>query len=367
MHGILLFNNMTLSEMVNIHSFRQRIVVLLLLSLWQAHQSPLKGEPDSLFRSSEVLTMELRTDFRAILNNRTEDAEYQNGEIRYTGSGNKVVAIPVRVSPRGKFRLKPENCSFPPLLLNFRKEDVRNTLFEKQDKLKLVTPCREEKEVIEEYTIYKMYQKVTDLSLKVRLVVINYIDAATDSLILSGHSFFTEDKERAAERLNATLAGKSVTPYDLDHDSFKKLALFQYMIGNKDWYVTSGHNIIIMEPDDKSGKPFAVPYDFDFSGMINAAYTKAKGSPSEPSSARRQYKGLCYTMEELRDAFVFFRNLRPEFSNLIKESELIPKSDKNEMLNYIAYFYSLSRSRFMIREEIINKCETKALYNITGQ
>ncbi|NMC40899.1 MAG: hypothetical protein GYA43_06970, partial [Bacteroidales bacterium] len=178
---------------------------------------------------------------------------------------------------------------------------------------------------------------------------------------------FTEDKDRAAERLNATVTGRFITPFDLDHDNFKKLALFQYMIGNKDWYVTSRHNIIIMQPDDKSAKPFAVPYDFDFSGMINAAYTKVNGSPSEPSPFRRQYKGLCYTMEELRDVFGFFRNLRPEFRNLIKESDLIPKSDKNEMLTYIDYFYSLSGSRSLIREEIINKCETRALYNITGQ
>lgn len=349
--------------MKNILTYKQ-VVVSYLFSFLLSQAASANGLPDSLFLSDDVLYLELRTDFKAILKNRSEDAVYQEGEIRYPGKGNEFIAIPVRVAPRGNFRLKPENCSFPPLLLNFKKEDVKNTLFDKQDKLKLVTPCREEKEVIEEYLIYRMYQEVTPLSLKVRLAVVRYIDAESDSLLFTSHSFFVEDKERAAKRLGASVYEKMVTPFDLDTDNFRKLAFFQYMIGNKDWYVTSRHNIIIMVPDDMTGKPFAVPYDFDFSGMINAAYTKAKGSSTEPPPARRLYKGLCYTSREIEEVFRFFRQLKPKFISMLKGSKLIPRYDKNEITYYISYFYYLSRSKSLIKEEIINKCETKALYNI---
>lgn len=350
--------------MKNLLTYKQAVFVSYLLFFLLSPEASAKGLPDSLFLSDDVLYLEIRTDFKAILKDRSGDAVYQEGEIRYPGKGNGFIAIPVRVAPRGNFRLKPENCSFPPLLLNFKKEDVKNTLFDKQDKLKLVTPCREEKEVIEEYIIYRMYQEVTHLSLKVRLAVVRYIDAESDSLLFTGHSFFIEDKERAAKRLGATVYDKMVTPFDLDHDSFRKLAFFQFMIGNKDWYVSSRHNIIIMMPDNNSEKPFAVPFDFDFSGMINAAYTKAKGSSPEPSPARRLYKGLCYTSGELEEVFKFFRQLKPKFISLVKESKLISRYDKNEITDYISYFYYLSKSKSLIKEEITDKCETKALYNI---
>ena len=39
------------------------------------------------------------------------------------------------------------------------------------------------------------------------------------------------------------------------------------MIGNKDWFVTSRQNIVLVQPDDGAA-PHAVPYDFDMSSFV---------------------------------------------------------------------------------------------------
>ena len=320
------------------------------------------GKPDSLFVSDELLVIDLRTDFSAILKKRVKDAEPVEGELRYYYLRQPAVSLPVKISPRGNFRLQPGNCSFPPLLLDFRKEDVKNTLFEKQNKLKLVTPCQEEKEVIEEYTVYKMYNSVTNLSLKTRLALIRYYDTGTDSVMFVKYSFFIEDKDRAAARLESKVTEEYVTPFDIDYDNFKKLSLFQYMIGNKDWHVTIRKNVLIMQPDDKSEKPFAVPYDFDFSGLVNAGYSQLKGVKPDTPQERRLFKGLCYDYEEFREMYDFFRELKPVFRRLIRKAILVPADEKYEIIRFIDEFYPVLKSKYMIREEFLKNCEKREYY-----
>jgi hypothetical protein len=101
-----------------------------------------------------------------------------------------------------------------------------------------------------EYTIYKMYNQVTDLSMKVRLVKILYFDTSLGKKLFKKYSFFIEDKERVAERNDAFDKDRFLTPFDLNSDNFKKLSFFQYMIGNRDWFITSRKNIDIIQPND---------------------------------------------------------------------------------------------------------------------
>jgi hypothetical protein len=46
--------------------------------------------------------------------------------------------------------------------------------------------------------------------------------------------------------------------------------MFQYMIGNTDWYVNTRHNIDIYQKKD--GALIPVAFDFDFAGVINMPY-----------------------------------------------------------------------------------------------
>ncbi len=141
-------------------------------------------EPDTLFKSDEVIRIELRTDFSAIQKDRLKTPEYHDGELIYYSSTGDTISSDVKVMARGNFRRDPSICNFPPLLVNFKKKEVENTLFENQNKLKLVTPCETEQDVIKEYTVYKLYNEVTDLSMKVRLAKILYFDTSDNRTAL---------------------------------------------------------------------------------------------------------------------------------------------------------------------------------------
>jgi len=346
-------------NMIRHSQFYVAVVVLFYIS-----GATIAQNVDTLFKSDEVINIELRTDFSAIQKDRIDNPQYHGGELLYRDSKGAAVRLSVKVMARGDFRRNPENCSFPPLAINFKKNDVKNTLFDNQDKLKLVTPCQFDRDVIEEYLIYKMYNKVTELSFNVRLVKILYFNTANGKKLFEKYSFFIETDDKVAERNNSFQINKFMTPFNVERESFKKMAIFQFMIGNKDWFVTSRRNIILLQPKDTLLQPIVVPYDFDFSSLVNADYTKPKRVPDYYLEDRRQYKGLCYTMGEFNEAFVFYKNLRPELESIIKKMKAIPLEDRNANLSYIGSFYDIISSRTLFKEKFLDVCETRKDYNL---
>ena len=49
------------------------------------------------------------------------------------------------------------------------------------------------------------------------------------------------------------------------------LGVFQYFIGNTDWWMPRRHNIAVLTVEDST---YAVPFDFDLSGAVDAPYAK---------------------------------------------------------------------------------------------
>lgn len=319
---------------------------------------------DSLFRSEEIIRLELSSDFSAIEKGRTGDPQYYDGELTYFPDGGEPVRFSVKVMARGHFRRNPEVCSFPPLLVNFKGKEVKNTIFDNQDKLKLVTPCQDEEDVIEEYMVYKMYNQVTDMSMKVRLAKILYYDTSAGKKLFEKYSFFVEDKDHVAKRNEAIIRERFLTPFELEKEKYKKMVLFEYMIGNKDWYVTSRKNVVIMQSEDPVIELEAVPYDFDLSGLIDAAYSKPAGVPEYLLADKRVYRGLCYTSDEFKDTFEFYRKLKPVFESVINSQELIPKYNRKQLIRYIDKFYSVINNDQLFKSEILKVCQTMKDYNI---
>jgi hypothetical protein len=312
---------------------------------------------DSLFRSDDLIRMELRSDFTTIGAERTGDAVYHEGELIYYNQGGENVKLTVKLIVRGHYRRDTANCNFPPLFVNFKKGEVANTIFRNQNELKLVTPCQDEKDVVDEFLIYKMYNKVTDLSLKVRLVKMLYYDTSTRTKLFEKYSFFIETKDHAAERNNAFVKDLVVTGRDMDRETFNKMSVFEYMIGNDDWYFTFNHNIIIMVPKDSSRAPYCVPYDFDLSAFVNTQYGQQR-------EGRRVYKGLCFTSGEVKQVFDFYKDLRPEFEAIVNRREEISKSTKKQMINYLGYFYNVLEDPKLIKREFLDACEKSVDYKI---
>jgi len=346
------------------HTVYNLIKKSVLIFFLYPYSGLIADEADTLFRADDVIRMELRSDFSEIQKDRIETPEEHASELIYYNPDGSEVKLPVVVSVRGNFRKNPVNCGFPPLLLNFKKGDVKNSVFEGQDKLKLVTPCQSDEDVIDEYVVYKLYNKVTDLSIRVRLVKILYFDTTTGKELFKKYSFFLEDKDHAAERNGLKEKDFFLTPFALERENFMKLSVFQYLIGNKDWFVTSRHNIIIMMQADSTKPPYAVPYDFDFSGFVNAPYTNPPQGPENLLVDRRVFKGLCYTEEEFRQVFDYYRELRPVFRSIIRDQKLLSYESRRHILSYISQFYTIINTRDLFTNEFLEHCETKEMYNI---
>jgi len=340
-------------------------ISLITMSLLLMTNSLTAVNVDSLFQSDEIIKMELRSNFAAIQKERTKSPAYHDGELIYYTPGGDPVKLNVRIMARGNFRLNPANCNFPPLFVDFKKSEVANTIFRNQKRLKLVTPCQFEEDVIDEYTIYKLYNQVTDLSFNVRLVKILYFDTGLDKKVFEKHSFFLEEKKHVAERNNAIERDKFITPFDLNRENYQKLSVFQYIIGNKDWYVSSRKNIMILQTEDAYQGLYAVPFDFDFSGFVNAEYSKPKGVPEDLLTERRVYKGLCYTDEEFKKIFEFYRELKPEFESIINNQKLISKYTRRQILDYLYNFYTVIDKSDLFKQAFLSTCETRKDYNLS--
>jgi len=340
-----------------------RILIFLIIFLI-APGSLQAGKPDTLFLSDEVLNLELRSDFSAIRADTAKDPKPHNGKLIYHGPDGEIKKFSVKVRARGDFRRNPEICSFPPLQVNFKKNEVRNTIFNNQDKLKLVTACQREEDVVEEYVIYKMYNLVTDLSLKVRLVKVLYFDTATGKEVFERHSFFIEHEDQLGERNNVYERDSLLSPFDLDRENFMKMSVFEYLIGNKDWFITSRRNIAVFRSKDPTGELYAVPYDFDFAGLIDASYTKPRNVSDKYLSSRRVYKGLCYTEDEFERTFEFYRRLKPFFESIINGQELISKITRRENIRYLEVFYDTIEDKELFKKDFLDVCQTRLMYNL---
>lgn len=184
-------------------------------------------------------------------------------------------SIPAEIRTRGDFRLK--KCIFPPVKLKFSKDDIEETVFHGNKKLKMVVPCRLEDDkndyVVKEYMAYKLFEPVTPYHFKTRLVDLDWAQKASKKN--SGYSLkaiLLEDIDHLAERVGGNEYDRVIHPMRLDTINAIRNAFFQFMIGNNDYSVVLGHNRKAIYHENKF---IIIPYDFDLAGLVNADYGKS--------------------------------------------------------------------------------------------
>lgn len=208
----------------------------------------------------------------------------------------------IQLSPRGITRLKRETCQFPPLRVRFQTEPAPPSQFAGQRQLKLVTHCRAaaafQQHVLLEYAAYRLYNLLTPASFRARLATIDYV-GDDNRPVTSRLGFFIEEIEDVAARngMRRATTGDNVPTGRLSPTDAARVALFEYMIGNQDWSTRAGppgegccHNSRLIAPGP-GGSLVPVPYDFDFSGLVDAPY--AVTPDGEGSVRGRRYRGFC--------------------------------------------------------------------------
>ena len=195
------------------------IVLALFISVQSAADSGDDDEHENateevrIFESDDILKLTIMSDFRSILDDRGEDRSYHKAQLYYLNNKGDTVCRKIKLKTRGNFRRDPANCKYPPIKVKFSKLKTADSVFVDQSTLKLVIQCQLEEYVLLEYLAYRINNLLTDLSYRVRLAHITYVDMETREPYSTRYAFFIENEKKLAERLNAEIYKPNVVQY----------------------------------------------------------------------------------------------------------------------------------------------------------
>jgi hypothetical protein len=331
------------------------ILVLLSYSVVQAQKVK------ELFQTDELLEFTLTMDMKEVYRD-VKERNNHPAQIRLNGPDGASSEIDLRVKVRGHTRTMKTTCRIPPLFLNFKNSETKGTPFEKQKKIKLVSHCKNSKSfqeyVEKEYLIYKLYNLVTPYSFKVRPCRITYVDSEKPEDSSTHFGFLIESIKDLAKRNDMKEFEELIRNQEaLDKDNIDKLVLFQYMIGNLDWSVPERHNIKIMRKEDGS-LPIAVPYDFDYSGLVDTPYAVPPEGIEIESVRTRVFRGLCRD-QGYSSQIQFFKALQPKMMDEVNQSTFMDEKTRSEVQSYIKEFYKDINNPKTVTEKIDKACRAK--------
>ena len=264
-----------------------------------------------------------------------------------------MVNLPLTLLVRGNFRRNVNNCAFPPLYLDFVKKQTKNTVFAKQNKLKLVTHCQADDYVLREYIVYKLYNLVTDLSFRARLARVSYVDSLRKRPTETRWGFLIEDEDDVAKRNRMTEVKGEVQSGGTDSLAMARLAVFEFMIGNIDWSVPFRHNIRLAV-GAAGGRPSPIPYDFDHAALVDAPYAQATDPTNDTDIPERTYRGPLYPGRLLKTVFAEFNALKPQFYRLYEGEKRLNRAYVRQTLRFLDAFYTLINSPTQVRRHFFN-------------
>ena len=298
---------------------------------------------DELFQSDEIIELCLSGNIRKLFNDRNDDAKYHPISMTYKLANGETDSLNINVRTRGHFRRMRNNCFTPPLYLKFDTvQDKSNSIFNEQTKLKLVTACIDEKYVLREYLVYKIYQLITEKSFRVRLAKVCFEDIEKDKKTDYKLGIILEDQKKMAERNNARLLKRlQINPRITDREMFLYMTVFQFLIGNTDWSIQYLHNIRLISCYD-SPALVPIPYDFDHTGIVGTPYAHPAEELKLHSVRQRRYRGYCIVdMREFDPVFALFNDLRGEIYQIYKSNPLLNEKYIERTLNYLDDFYAI--------------------------
>lgn len=306
-----------------------------------------------IFGNDDLLQITLKYDITSFIREKHK-GEYLDSELTIHYKDNSPVVKNIRLKARGNFRRG--QCMFPPIYLNFKTDPIKNMELEGTRKIKIVTHCSQSKNnqlyLLREYLAYKLYNVLSDHSFRVRLLDITYIDTGKKQKNYRNYGFIIEPVELVAKRNESVIIDPAfVRGENIIKESADQVALFEYMIGNTDWRFKTGHNMkYIKSLNIVTDKVTAVPYDFDFSGLVNTYYSFPQEWTSLKDVRSREYLGYCRNAEDdYMKTINLFLEKRDEIFETINTFELLDLKERKSLANYIDDFYSdLSRpSRFI--------------------
>lgn len=354
----------------------QLLVTLLFVTSLSSMAQAESQEQSALFDSSAVLRLALDADFDNMCREREDDnCDYTPANLTVWDDQNKPKVLPVEVKVRGGYRSYRKNCQVPPLFVRFSSETTLGTPFEGQTLLPLTSHCKDqankglmtnlekkvkpkeyEQYVLKEYLGYRFYNLLSDVSLSVRLLSIQYTGPGRPGR-KPKYAFFTEHFDSLAARKQLKrLPRGSFDHQSIDVFAMDRLNLFHFMIGNTDYSVVRQRNTILLQ--DEQGKQIPAPYDLDFSGLVDADYgSPAPGLPIQNNRVRL-YLGFCHPQLDWQRTYGLYAEKRDALFAEIRNTPGLSKVKNWIVSDYLKQFYKILGSETNRKKMIEDQCQS---------
>jgi len=343
------------------------IGIVLTLALCRAALADTPVKP--LFAADETVAITLSAPLRSIAGDKSDDPDYRDATLEFVDAAGTPHSVAIGLRPRGKSRRNPLACDFPPLRLDLPKKEVTGTLFDGQDKLKLVTQCQTrdpkhlyEQNLLKEYGLYRAFNRLTPISFRVRLVEVRYVDRDRNDAATSSFGFFIEDKDDVAGRNQLRVAEVvEVPPAQLEPVHANRVELFQFMIGNTDFSLRLGppgepccHNAVPLLGDD--GLYRVVPYDFDSTGVVDPPYALPARGLHISNVRQRRYRGGCEPLDVFDRVLDEFRAARTDLYAALLEHPALTTRTVRTVRAYLDSFYAITNDPKKLQREVLQIC-----------
>ena len=334
---------------------RSRIAIIIVFSVcWLSAASA-----SPLFESDQVLDIELSGPLDSLIDNKK-----QTDELDFT-LRSEGIEIPVEVRLRGKSRIRV--CDFPPIRLDFDENVDPQSAFAGQNKLRLVTHCRHtdksENNVLDEYLAYRVFSLLSDVAYRVRLLRINYKDVSRSGSKNEGtrYAFAIEHADELSTRIGgAAVSVRGVALRRLNHEQEALVYVYQYMVGNTDWSLVLAdgdddccHNVGLFEA---GGEIYMVPYDFDLTGLVDAAYAKPDPTMRLRSVRSRKYRGYCSDMTALKDAIVAINLKEDQIMEAARQVTGYAPDERKKVEEYLAQYFKKAKNEEKLGRSFEKQC-----------
>ena len=314
-------------------------IIIFQAPLWS--QAPAKKVSAFEFiTQKEGAAIQLEFDLTELLNNKKSTHYYPAGLTLEDGT-----SIAAEVRARGKFRRRVSEV--PPLKIKFSKKDMRALGLDTLNEVRLVLPCsftpEDEARVLREYIAYRMYERLSSYHVKARLIQITLRDSHVESSRPQVWAILLEHDEEIAVRLHGGMEknfGVLTDSVDASHAALN--AVFQYMIGNTDWSMMDARNIYQFRPA-AGGKIIPIPYDFDFSGLVDASYATPTKESGLLNVRERALIASGISASDIQKALDTLKSAESDLQGICKLHQLDAHHSK-QVEEYIAAFFTAIRS-----------------------
>ena len=317
-----------------------------------------EAERRRLFRSSDPFSITLSADFRAVMRDRNPKSTTTfPATITFPANDGSVVSQPLRIRTRGHSRRNPVTCSFAPLRLEFESARTKGTIFDGHGALKLGTHCRKGAEavILREHVIYRMYNLLTPRSFRARVVNVKYVDTGTQKTVAEEAGLLIEDDDDVAKRLEArSIELPQAIFVRVDQETLSLMMLFEFMIGNTDFSLMVQHNVRLMATQDFRRYP--VPYDFDYSGLVDSGYGVPTKGLAITDVRDRLYRGPCRTAAEWQPFLDKMRAHKADFLSMWETQPGLEQGHRRNAKQYLESFYKTIDNQYNLKEALIVPC-----------